>query len=211
MAHKVTQNNRRIILASGSPRRLELCEQIGFEPQVRVSAIPEQKHPDETPEEYTRRLAREKAADVAASLQAGEAPNWILAADTIVVLDGDVLEKPADQADAVAMLMRLSGRHHEVITSFCWHDRSSGEHRVESVAADVLFRTIGEEQARRYAATGEPSDKAGAYGIQDLGGVFVERIEGSYFTIVGLPIAEVVETLDELGGLGDFPFVASNS
>lgn len=202
----VTEKDRGIVLASGSPRRLELCEKVGFDPVVEVSDVPEAIRPGETPEKYTRRLAHEKAADVARRLGDRDGPNWVLAADTVVVLDGDVLEKPADADEAVVMLLRLSGREHVVITSFCWLSRDSGEFRVESVPADVRFRTIDENRARRYAATGEPLDKAGAYGIQDLGGVFVDHIEGSFFTIVGLPIAEVVEALDQLGGLGDFPF-----
>ncbi len=208
MSH-VTENDRRIILASGSPRRLELCRQIGFEPIVVVSNIPEERASDESPAEYTRRLASDKGADVAEKLDGdADAPDWILSADTIVELDGDVLEKPADEDEAVEMLLRLSGREHQVITSFAWRSRATGRLLVRSSTANVWFRSIDESSARRYAQTGEPMDKAGAYGIQDLGGVFVDRIDGSFFTVVGLPIAEVVEALRSIDGLGPFPFRA---
>lgn len=206
----INPDDRSIILASASPRRLALCERIGFEPIVEVSDIAEARDPSEMPADYTRRLAREKASDVARRLDGEPGPEWILAADTIVVLEHDVLEKPVDEDDASIMLHRLSGREHTVVTSYCWYRRSDGDFRVESVEAKVLFRELSDDVIDRYVATGEPLDKAGGYGIQDLGGVFVERIEGSYFAVVGLPIAEVVATLEELGGLEGFPFPKKN-
>lgn len=209
---KTARAERHIILASGSPRRLELVKKVGFIPQVQVSQVPEAIQPGEAPRDYTRRLARTKAEAVRAELAEDSAkPGWILAADTIVVLpqegaDPAVLEKPADEAQARAMLRRLSGRLHEVITSFCWLDRFSGALAVESVHAQVQFRELSDQLIARYVATGEPADKAGAYGIQDIGSALVRRIEGSYFAIVGLPVCEVVESLQKLGGASGFPW-----
>lgn len=211
-AHALCDAQRGFILASGSPRRLELMANLGFSPTVRVSSVPEQRGDQESPSDYTRRLALAKAEAVRGELVGSAEPlDWILAADTIVIVEDNdgrevVLEKPADARQATAMLTRLSGRAHTVETAFCWLQRSSGRARVESVRARVEFRQLGPAMIARYVATGEPMDKAGAYGIQDIGAALVRRIEGSYFAVVGLPICEVVETLDALGGLRDFPF-----
>lgn len=204
---QVSDHNRQFILASGSPRRLELMENLGFEPVVRVSAIPEVQRPDESPTDYTRRLALAKAEDVRDSIADDDTlPDWILAADTIVIFDGEVLEKPDDPEHAAEMLRRMSGREHVVDTSFCWLQRSTGRSSVCSVDAEVQFRELPDEMIARYVDSGEPFDKAGSYGIQLLGSAFVRSIVGSYFTIVGLPVCEVVEELQKLGGLEGFPF-----
>ena len=210
----VNPKQRGILLASGSPRRRQLVCGIGFEPVIRVSSIPEQIGPGESPTAYARRLAAEKARHVASKLEGDRRlPGWILSADTIVVHDDEVLEKPKDEDDARSMLRRLSGERHEVITAFCWLWRApkgSGEKRVEEVvdvSSSVWLRELSDEMIDRYVATGEPMDKAGSYGIQDVGGVLVRRNEGSYFCIVGLPVCEVVETLQNLGGLEGYPFV----
>lgn len=211
--HALSDAQRAFILASGSPRRLELMANLGFLPQVRVSSVPEQRGAQESPSDYTRRLALAKAEAVRDEM-ADEPPaqlDWVLAADTIVIIEDEggrevVLEKPANGEEAAAMLKRLSGRAHTVETSFCWLQRSSGRSRVESVRARVEFRELNEAMIARYVATGESLDKAGAYGIQDVGAALVRRIEGSYFAVVGLPVCEVVETLTELGGLRGFPF-----
>lgn len=206
---KVTDQNRSIVLASGSPRRRALVEQVGFEPRVVVSEIPEERAADETPRQYTRRLAHAKAEDVAGRLD-GESrtPDWMLAADTVVVHEGDVLEKPEDTSEAKRMIARLSGTEHRVDTSFCWWQRSTGDSAVRTVSARVALRALDEDTIARYVATGEPFDKAGGYGVQDIASAFVRSIEGSYFTVVGLPICEVVEQLDAMGGLAGFPFLA---
>jgi septum formation protein len=212
--HHLSDDDRRIILASGSPRRLELMLNLGFVPEVIVSHIPEQRQPDESPIDYTRRLALAKAEDVRDKLGADAkqaSAGWILAADTIVVLDGEVLEKPDDAAHAREMLQRMSGREHVVVTSFCWLERTADPSKearssVCSVDADVEFRELSDQMISRYIATGEPFDKAGSYGIQHFGSAFVRRIEGSYFAIVGLPVCEVVEELEKLGGIAGFPF-----
>lgn len=189
-----------------------LMKNLGFLPDVVVSAVEEVRGPQETPGEYTRRLAAAKAQAVRAKLAGDSArPAWILAADTIVILENDgeapiVLEKPADAADAARMLRQLSGREHVVETSFHWLQRFSGQSAAGSVRARVEFRVLDEAMIARYVASGEPADKAGAYGIQDIGSALVRRVEGSYFAVVGLPVCEVVETLQALGGLDDFPF-----
>lgn len=201
----VTNEQRRIVLASGSPRRRELLEQLGFELVVLPADVPEQRAPNEHPHSYTRRLAETKALAAAERLSV-DAPSWVLAADTIVVCDADVLEKPLDAADAEAMLSRLSGRWHEVVTSFCWRHRD-GRASSRTVSTRVKFRELRTTMIRRYVDTGEPMDKAGAYGIQDIGGVLVDEIEGSYHSVVGLPVCQVVQLLEELDGLTDFPFL----
>ena len=209
----VSPDNPAILLASGSPRRLQLCKRIGFKPVVRVSSIPEQRGGDESPVEYARRLAGEKAGAVAEVHRGdSELPGWILSADTIVVHDRQVLEKPEDEQHARQMLHQLSGEAHEVITAFCWRRRALSseseevEERIVDVTARVWLRELDEEMIARYVATKEPMDKAGSYGIQDVGSVLVRRLEGSYFAVVGLPVCEVVETLQEMGGLSSYPF-----
>ncbi|MCA9564049.1 MAG: septum formation inhibitor Maf [Myxococcales bacterium] len=198
---------KQIVLASGSPRRKELLENLGFLPLVRTSDVPEQLASGETPTQYTRRLCEQKATAVAGALDHASLPwPWVLAADTVVVQDGEVLEKPADAAEARAMLGRLQDAWHQVVTSFCVLDLQSGEGRVESVTTDVRFRALSDEAIGHYAASGEPMDKAGAYGIQRLGSFLVREIRGSYFSVVGLPVCEVLEVLQEMGGLPVFPF-----
>lgn len=209
---KLTPSNRRIVLASGSPRRLELARRIGFEPHIVVSDVPEVKTTSESPADYTRRLAFLKAQGVAEKLAGSdETADWILAADTIVVLGEEVLEKPVDLADARRMLKQLSGNSHTVITSFCWwsrscHDASQNLPIVRSVETTVYFRELSDAMIEHYLATGESMDKAGSYGAQDIGSILVRKIEGSYFSVVGLPICEVIEALQEVGALENYPF-----
>lgn len=207
----LSPTHRQIILASRSPRRLELTTRIGFEPIVRVSEIKEERRIDETPWQYARRLAEEKALAVAAQLQGDSSlPGWILGADTIVLHEGDVLEKPGGKAEAREMLSRLSGAKHKVITAFCWHWRSPDGSQpltlVVDLEAQVWMRELSPDFISRYVDSGEPMDKAGSYGIQDIGSVLVRRLEGSYFCVVGLPVCEVVESLEESGGLTGYPF-----
>ncbi|MGM0557440.1 MAG: Maf family protein [Myxococcota bacterium] len=206
MMQPVSNQNRKIVLASGSPRRLRLMRRLGFEPVIEISSIPEQRATGESPSDYTARLAVEKARNVAERLAGSDAPAWVLAADTIVAHEGDVLEKPVDREDAVSMLEQLSGTRHEVITSFAWLQRHEDVLVSRDVNAMVDFRELDGATIERYVDTGEPFDKAGGYGIQDLASAFVRSLEGSYFAIVGLPVCEVIETLEEQGGLVDFPF-----
>ncbi len=207
----LTEAHPELILASASPRRAELTRQLGLVPIVRVSQTPEAREPGELPAAYTVRLAKQKAAAVAAMIPADDpAPAWILAADTVVTLDDDVLEKPTDAAHARQMLAALSGRSHEVITGFCWRNRQDGRTLARAITAKVRFHALDEETIARYVATGEPMDKAGAYGIQGIGGALIAGLEGSYTCVVGLPVAEVIAALRELGGLGPYPFVAAS-
>lgn len=200
--------SRDLVLASGSPRRLELVERLGWQPEVVVSDIPENRREGEAPEAYARRLAVEKARDVADRLEGDpDHPDWLLAADTIVVFEGDVLEKPADGEDAREMLSAMSGAQHVVVTAFAWHHRHEGDELVRSMRTDVRMRELDEVTIDDYVATGEPFDKAGSYGIQDFGALLVDGIEGSYFNVVGLPIEEVVASLEEIGAMELHPFV----
>ncbi|MCZ6753711.1 MAG: septum formation inhibitor Maf [Gemmatimonadetes bacterium] len=180
---------RELILASRSPRRRQLLEMLGIPVQVRPADIHETTRPNETPTEYAERLAVEKAGAVP-----GE---YVLGADTIVVLEGDVLEKPADAEEAVAMLLRLQGRTHQVITACALHS-PTGLHTATDVTR-VTFRPAGEDLIRAYVATGEPLDKAGAYGIQGYGAALVEGIEGDFFGVMGLPVRRVLDLLEQGG------------
>lgn len=178
-----------LILASASPRRRELLAAAGFAFDVVVSDIDERPWPREKPASYALRNASEKARAVAAR----HPHATVLAADTIVVLDEHILEKPADAAHAAAMLRRLSGRVHEVMTGVCvWHPSSGGfQESAEVVRTLVWFRALSDIDIADYIATGEPMDKAGAYAIQGGAARFVERIDGPYDNVVGLPLEAV--------------------
>ena len=179
-----------LVLASASPRRRELLDQLGVLHAVQVADVDESVVAGEPPAAYVERLARAKAGAVAP--RAGGTP--VLGADTTVVIDGEILGKPADAADAPAMLRRLACREHRVLTSVA----VCRDTRVLSSVSEtrVWFRPLDEAHIARYVATGEPMDKAGAYGIQGFGAAFVARIDGSYSGVVGLPIAETCELLD---------------
>lgn len=182
-------------LASASPRRRELLLQIGV-PHVRVDApIDERVLPGESPFAYVERLARAKAAAGLAVLGRDDA--CVLGADTAVVLDGRILGKPADRADALAMLAALSGRSHEVLTAVAV--AAAGRCRSQVVSSRVHFRPLAAGEGEAYWDSGEPQDKAGGYAIQGLAAVFVDRLEGSYSAVVGLPLAETAALLAEFG------------
>lgn len=188
-----------LILASASPRRRELLAQIGCRFQVCPVDVDETPDPGENPEDYVVRLAVEKARS-GAGLRTGTLP--VMGADTTVVSPVDPftpLGKPADESDAVAMLMALSGRDHEVLSAVALAAGDNVQWRLSRTR--VRFRELSEAECRRYWRTGEPRDKAGAYAIQGLGAVFVEHIAGSYSGVVGLPLAETRELLD-LYGIG---------
>lgn len=207
-------NRPEIVLASGSPRRRELVERIGLEPRVRVSDIPEQIGPDESPRNYTRRLAREKAEDVASQIadepDADDWPRLVLAADTIVIHEDRILEKPDDDEEAFAMLRSMAGGRHTVQTSFCWLDRRGDDPPyLATLDTTVRMRELPDRFIRRYVETGEPMDKAGAYGIQDVGSLLVDELEGSYFNVVGLPVSQVVEALEHSGWLEAHPLLGT--
>ncbi len=186
-----------LVLASGSPRRKEMLERVGLSLTVQAADVEEHAILGERPFQMAERLAGIKALAVA---QLQHTPALVLAADTIVVLDREVLGKPADAADAARMLRSLSGREHVVITGFALIRSDTGVEKVRHVATVVHFRELTEGMIADYIATGEPLDKAGAYGIQGVGALLVRGIEGSYTNVVGLPLVEVLEALPQLGG-----------
>ena len=183
----------RVILASQSPRRRELLTLIGIPHEVRPADLDETMQPGESPTGCAERLARAKAQAVAE----GDERAIVIGADTIVVLDGEVLGKPADASEAVQTLRRLAGRTHTVHTAVAVAHGGHLESGVESV--EVTFRPLTDEQVEAYVATGEPMDKAGAYGIQGYGAVLVERIHGDYFAVMGLALGRLVELLERVG------------
>ncbi|MBK8161846.1 MAG: septum formation inhibitor Maf [Gammaproteobacteria bacterium] len=180
-----------VLLASTSPRRRELLAQIGVPFEVVAVEVDEGLRADEAPEDYVVRLALEKARAGAAAAGRPDA-RLALGADTVVVLDGDVLLKPSGRAEALAMLARLSGRTHRVLSGVAVAGRRELTRLSES---RVTFRTIDAREREAYWETGEPADKAGAYAIQGVGAVFVTRLEGSYSGVVGLPLGETAEML----------------
>jgi len=186
----------RVVLASSSPRRRELLSLIGIAHAVSPAELDETVLPGEAPAPHAERLARAKAATVAERL--GDDPGIIvIGADTIVVVDGDILGKPGDEAAAAAMLRRLAGRSHTVYTAVAVAREQQLVSGVESV--DVTFRGLSDEDIARYIATGEPMDKAGAYGIQGYGATIVERIVGDYFAVMGLALGRLAGLLREVG------------
>lgn len=187
----------RLILASASPRRRELLTQAGFTFDVHPAHINEDVGPGEDPIAYVVRLAREKAEAVFAEIASKSvAPpqGVVLGADTTVTLDGHILAKPADAADAARMLRMLSGRTHRVITGVAVATAKGTE--VAAEVTGVQFLTLGDDDIAAYVATGEPMDKAGAYGIQGLAARWIPRVEGCYFNVVGLPLALVSAMLE---------------
>ena len=185
-----------VILASASPRRQELLSQVGIPFVVDPSNAEETIQPDWSVAEIAQRLAERKAFDVA-----GRHPeaDVVIGADTVVVLDSEPLGKPVDEADAIHMLSKLSGRMHEVYTGYALVAPKLSRSVAGATCTQVRFRVLDEGEIARYVASKEPMDKAGAYAIQGLASLFVERIEGDYFNIVGLPIAQVNLALRQLG------------
>jgi septum formation protein len=183
-----------LYLASGSPRRHELLRLLEYPFDILRVEVTEQQATDETAHQYVMRLAREKAE---AGVQALEgAPGIVLGADTIVVVDGDVLEKPRDKAHFLSMFERLAGRTHQVMTAVCAADGES--QAIDQVTTEVTFSHISRTQAEQYWATGEPKDKAGGYGIQGRAGKFVQQLKGSYFAVVGLPLYETEQLIQRI-------------
>jgi septum formation protein len=183
----------RVVLASGSPRRRVFLEDLGIAFEVRPADIDETPHIRELPEVYVERLARTKAIAVG-----GASNEVVIAADTTVVIDGDIVGKPTDDADAATILRRLSGRSHEVLTGIAI---SIGGHTTASrvVRTKVVFAELSDAEISWYVATGEPHGKAGAYAIQGRGGALIERVEGSVTNVIGLPLVELRDLLHEVG------------
>ena len=187
----------RIILASASPRRMELLASAGIEFDVSPGNIPEEALPGEGARDHVLRLAREKALYAAARVEG----RFFIGADTIVLCEGEIMGKPNDEDDAVRMLRKLSGIPHEVITGFAVYDRERDGLLCETVTTRVYFKQLRDEEIMAYVATGCPMDKAGAYAIQGGAAYMVERIDGSYTNVVGLPLCEVVEVLRRIGAI----------
>ena len=186
-----------LVLASASPRRRELLTQAGYSFEVRPAHIPEDPYEDEDPVAYVTRLAREKAEVVFREISASgnaDPALVVLGADTTVTLDNHILGKPEDAADAARMLRMLSGRSHHVVTGVAVVTAEGAEVAAEVTA--VRFLTMSDEEIAAYVATGEPMDKAGAYGIQGFAARWIPRVEGCYFNVVGLPLALVCTLLD---------------
>ncbi|MCC4775595.1 nucleoside triphosphate pyrophosphatase [Vibrio cyclitrophicus] len=209
---------KHLVLASGSPRRKELLSQLGYEFSVLVTDVEECKHAQETAEEYVKRLSLDKAlaalsllkdnpsekqhvvpssdtVDLSSNIIALDSDTVVLGSDTVVVSQGQVLEKPTNFADSKRMLTQLANDRHQVMTAVSVV--SEEKQRTEIIITDVWFKPLSEKEIEQYWQTGEPCDKAGSYGIQGLGGRFVTRIEGSYYAVVGLPLFETDQLLQE--------------
>lgn len=188
----------RLVLASGSPRRADVMRQLGLEPEIRPAEIDEAYRPGETPAEHVERLARAKAEAVSR----GVADALVIGGDTIVLDGARVLPKPVDADDAVAMLASLSGRTHEVLSGLA----IAGAHGTVSAVARtrVRMRAFDDATTTAYVSTGEPLDKAGAYGIQGQGAALVAGIDGDYYTVVGFPVGVFLDLLGQVGWRFDF-------
>ncbi|PME33095.1 septum formation inhibitor Maf [Vibrio sp. 10N.286.55.E10] len=202
---------KHLVLASGSPRRKELLSQLGYEFSVLVTDVEECKHAQETAEEYVKRLSLDKALAALSLLKDNPSERQhvvpssdtvsngseivVLGSDTVVVSQGQVLEKPSDFSDSKRMLTQLANERHQVMTAVSVV--SEEKQRTEIIITDVWFKPLSEKEIEQYWQTGEPCDKAGSYGIQGLGGRFVTRIEGSYYAVVGLPLFETDQLLQE--------------
>jgi septum formation protein len=185
----------RFILASQSPRRRELLESIGLTFEVMPSDVPEVHQHGESPEEYVARLSRDKAAAIAAKRDDA----WIIAADTTVLLGDELLEKPADNADARRMLAMIAGKTHIVFTGVTLQNSSRGWRDTRVAESEVRMLPLDERDIAWYVSTGEPLDKAGAYAVQGIGAMFIDSIHGSYTNVVGLPLALLFQMLRRAG------------
>ena len=186
----------KLVLASSSPRRAEVLANAGFAFEAHATGVDESRHAGELAEAYVCRLAEAKARAVAGRISP---PAIVIAADTVVVLNGEVLGKPASIEDAVKMLLRLAGRTHQVLTGLAVLKLPEGAARVEIEATQVTFAPLDETEIEAYVASGEPLDKAGAYAIQGRGGRYVAQVEGCSFNVVGLPLARLYRILRTMG------------
>lgn len=186
---------KQIILASSSPRRQEMLRNLGLDFIIHPSGADESVDDGLKPSEVVELLAVRKAADVASEYTEG----LVIGSDTIVVLDGQVLGKPLDEQDAFRMLAALQGRNHSVYSGLAVIDVSTGNRKTGHVETKVSMRPLSEQEIRAYIATQEPMDKAGAYAIQGIGSLFINGIEGDYFSVVGLPVRLLAEYLDGFG------------
>jgi septum formation protein len=194
-----------LILASQSPRRSELLKAAGLSFQVIPSEIDESRVTLTEPVEYVKTLAQAKTNDIAHQYP----DKWVIGADTIVLIDGQILGKPSSKTDARKMLKRLNGKLHQVMTSYAIGCRKAGRFFSETISTEVEFKKLTNEEIEWYIQTDEPFDKAGAYAIQGLGVFMVKRINGSYTNVVGLPVCEVVHALLQEGVINRHPLMPS--
>ncbi|MEK6373753.1 MAG: Maf family protein [Acidobacteriota bacterium] len=185
----------KFILASASPRRRELLAAARFDFDVIPSSVPEVHQPGESPEEYVARLSRDKAAVVAARYL----DRWVIAADTTVLLGDELLEKPADAADAKRMLAAIAGKTHMVYTGLTLQNSAAGFHETRVAESEVRILPLTEREIDWYVATGEPFDKAGAYAVQGIAAMFIDSVHGSFTNVVGLPLALLYQMLRKAG------------
>ena len=215
-----------IILASRSQRRKLLLERMGFTVKVVPANVDETIHEGETGENYVKRLAREKCLAVVERLQTTLYPTdaegnpvrppgaglghlenrWVIGADTVVVLGDKTLGKPADTAEAAQMLSQLSSKRHRVLTGFCVHDLRKDKEGIQAVSTEVRFKMLSQTEIDKYLAVGESMDKAGAYAVQGVGAYLVDSIVGSYTNVVGLPMCQVIEMMEEMGATDVLPY-----
>ncbi|MFZ5994531.1 MAG: Maf family protein [Thermodesulfobacteriota bacterium] len=184
-----------VILASGSPRRQDFLRTLGLKFEVVVSRVEEPPFVDGDPARYALEMAEAKARAVSYS----HPRRWIVAADTIVIIGHEVLGKPKTEQEAISMLGRLSGRWHEVITAFCLLHHEKGASYIKAVQSRVKIKRLTTAEVASYVVTGEPMDKAGAYAVQGIGAFMVEKIEGSYTNVVGLPLSELIGAMQAVG------------
>ena len=185
----------KFILASASPRRRELLGSIGLDFEVLPSHVPEVRAEGEAPEEYVARLSRDKAAAIAKE----HPTRWVIAADTTVLLGEQLLEKPADAADAMRMLGTIAGKTHVVYTGVTLQNLEHRYHDTRVAESEVRMLPLSDREVEWYVATGEPLDKAGAYAVQGIGAMFIDSIHGSYTNVVGLPLATLFQMLRKAG------------
>ena len=215
-----------VILASASPRRKDLLEGLGFSVKIVPSNMEETMRKDESPDNFVKRMAREKVLTVVSRLKQTMLPEhfaggtdedfkrieqyiparWVVGADTIVVVDNEILGKPLDNEEAFIMLQRLSGRTHTVITGFCIYDILKDKEGIQAVITKVRFKKLANREIEKYVSLGEGLDKAGSYAIQGAGAYLVETIDGSYTNVVGLPLCQLVEIMQEMRADDVLPF-----
>ena len=220
-----------LTLASTSPRRKELLEKLGFTVRVVQGGVDESQLPGEMPEDYSKRVARAKVLGAVKRLQAtlytsdiearrqisqgtpraDDTVRWVIGADTVVVVDDVIFGKPVDLQEAREMLVRLSGREHVVITGFCLFDLKRNREGLQAVTTVVKFKDLTRSEIDQYVSVGESMDKAGGYAVQGVGSYLVEYLRGSYTNVVGLPLCQVVEMMEEMGARDVLPWTVRDA
>lgn len=215
-----------LVLASASPRRKELLERIGFAVKIVPAEIEEVMEPEEDPTEFVKRMSRTKVLSVVNRLKGTMATQgdthehaspgrgkkrdgpdrWVVGADTVVVVDNEVMGKPVSQDEAFDMLQKLSGREHTVVTGFCVFDLVKNKEGIQAVISTVRFKRMSRREIEKYLSIGESADKAGSYGIQGVGSYLIDSIDGSYTNVVGLPLCQLMEMFEEMGAHDILPY-----